>query len=138
MRAAAHFLIGRHDFRNFCKMDIANVSNFEREILNVEIRPFSAEDAEAVADYFDERSIYVIEISGVAFLWHMIRCIMSVLFMVGKGDESPDVIEYLLDIQRCPAKPHYAMACELPLVLHACDFDFLKFNYEPQVAVRNC
>lgn len=30
MNEAASLLIGDHDFRNICKMDIANVSNFRR------------------------------------------------------------------------------------------------------------
>ena len=38
MRTAAQLLLGSHDFRNICKIDIANVSNFVRDIYAVEIR----------------------------------------------------------------------------------------------------
>lgn len=38
MKASAKFLIGVHDFRNFCKMDVGNgVVKFEREIKFVDI-----------------------------------------------------------------------------------------------------
>lgn len=30
----------------------------------------------------------------------MVRCLMAVLFMVGKGHESPGVMSYLLDLER--------------------------------------
>ena len=36
MQAAGKF-VGRHDFRNLCKMDIVNVSNFERTIMSARV-----------------------------------------------------------------------------------------------------
>ncbi len=30
MQAAAGMLVGRHDFRNFCKIDVMNVDSFVR------------------------------------------------------------------------------------------------------------
>lgn len=38
MRTAAQYLIGNHDFRNFCKLDVENVTNFVREIFEIDIR----------------------------------------------------------------------------------------------------
>jgi tRNA U38,U39,U40 pseudouridine synthase TruA len=32
MQKAASKFVGEHDFRNFCKMDAANVSNYKRRI----------------------------------------------------------------------------------------------------------
>lgn len=75
----------------------------------------------------------MLEITGIAFLWHMIRCIMSILLMVGDGHEDPSVIQYLLDIEACPSKPQYNMADELPLVLHSCQFDNLHLQWQPSV-----
>lgn len=40
MDFASKKLVGEHDFRNFCKMDAANVHNFRRHITLCEIRPF--------------------------------------------------------------------------------------------------
>lgn len=40
MRTALQYLIGTHDFRNFCKMDVANgVVTFIRNIMLAEINP---------------------------------------------------------------------------------------------------
>ncbi len=33
---------------------------------------------------------------GKAYLWHQIRCIMAVLFLIGEGKEEPEVITQLL------------------------------------------
>lgn len=32
-----------------------------------------------------------IKIKGSAFLWHQVRCMVAVLFLIGQGLESPDV-----------------------------------------------
>ena len=42
--------------------------------------------------------------------------------MVGKGLESPDIVDHLLDVETNPGKPSYPMADELPLVLHRCSY----------------
>ncbi|CAN0536800.1 unnamed protein product, partial [Ectocarpus sp. 12 AP-2014] len=73
------------------------------------------------------------QVCGQAFLWHMVRCLMAVLFMVGRGLESPDVMSFLLDMERCPGKPHYDMAPDGPLLLHGCRFRSLNFQYTPEV-----
>ena len=57
-----------------------------------------------------------------AFLWHMICCIVTLCFMVGKGLEDPSVVDDMLNVERSPAKPSYAMAPDVPLVLHTCSF----------------
>lgn len=62
----------------------------------------------------------VATIVGQAFLWHQIRCMMAVLFMVGRGDESPEIVDQLLDIETNPKKPEYNIASDLPLVLFDC------------------
>ena len=80
MREAAGYLIGNHDFRNFCKMDVVNVTNFVREIFEANIMPFMNNN-----DNNDEQSIWMLEIKGIAFLWHMVRCIMAILLLVGEG-----------------------------------------------------
>lgn len=101
MQRAAEFLVGNHDFSNFCKMDVANVSNFRsgqpfslfvispstyillisrREVYSAQIRPFDDSAAESSS------AVWMFEIRGIAFLWHMVRCIMAVLFMVGGKD----------------------------------------------------
>lgn len=39
MESAGNKLVGEHDFRNFCKMDAANVHNYRRHITSFEISP---------------------------------------------------------------------------------------------------
>lgn len=119
MENAGKKFIGEHDFRNFCKMDAANVHNFKRCITEFKILP--------CAERFDEDQLWAVKIKGTAFLWHQIRCIVAVLFLIGKGLESPDVIDILLDTEKTPRKPQYVMASEIPLVLQSCNFEALKF-----------
>ncbi|KAF7812793.1 tRNA pseudouridine(38/39) synthase isoform X1 [Senna tora] len=78
-------------------------------------------------DWYDGDQLWVIKIRGTAFLWHQVRCMVAVLFMVGKGLESPNVIDILLDTNRVPRKPQYIMAAEVPLVLQSCEFEDIKF-----------
>ena len=127
MQIAASTLIGDHDFRNICKIDIAKVSNFRREVYSAEILPFQ------INVNNPELSVYMLEIRGIAFLWHMVRCIMSLLFMVGENLEKVSIITELLNIENMPAKPHYKMAPDLNLVLHECGFDNMKMIYTPSV-----
>ncbi len=39
MKEASRAYLGPHDFRNFCRMDVVNVANFERNILAIDITP---------------------------------------------------------------------------------------------------
>ena len=75
----------------------------------------------------------VLKISGKAFLWHQIRCIVAVLFRIGAGKEEPAVVRKLLDIQTHPRRPQYSMASELPLNLFSVEFDAednIVWNYD--------
>jgi len=126
MEEAASLLVGEHDFRNFCKMNIAEVSNFTREIYSARVVEFMVNEAEP------DRSVYILEIEGIAFLWHMVRCCMAVLFLVGEGRETPAIVTQLLDVKKNQGKPNYHMAAEEPLVLHSCAFDNLSFKWTPK------
>lgn len=138
MQQAAQLLVGEHDFRNLSKLDIANVSNFRREVYYAKIVPFAVApggapvDSGSQAHSADPDTVYMLEISGIAFLWHMVRAIMAVLFMVGEGLEQPSVVPQLLDVTTNPGKPPYSLADELPLVLHECGFDRLTIPSQPR------
>lgn len=56
---------------------------------------------------------------GTGFLWHQVRCIVAILWLVGRGFESPEVIEHLLDVENVSSKPLYnpASAVRLPHTL---------------------
>lgn len=132
MRDAGQRLVGQHDFRNFAKLDRTKLENsFNRNIFAVRIRPFLAEGGGGGGEPTDEvdteqvepDEILVLEIVGKAFLWHQIRCIVTVMFLVGERKERPEIVSELLDVQSHPNKPQYALAAELPLVLYECEFD---------------
>lgn len=85
MQKAAAFYKGEHDFRNFCKLDGSKqITNYTRNILSSEIQHISGD-------------IYCFDLVGSAFLWHQVRCMMAILFLVGQGLEEPFVVTDLLE-----------------------------------------
>ena len=127
---------GEHDFRNLCKMDAEHVANFKRTIFDAKIvcngKDFdpaaagSSSSSSSSSSGADPRASCYFEIRGQAFLWHMVRNIASVMFLVGRGLEEPSVVDFLFDVGSNPRKPHYDMADDLPLVLHRCDYGRLS------------
>jgi tRNA pseudouridine38/39 synthase len=70
-------------------------------------------------------------ITGKAFLWHQIRCIMSLLMLIGEGKEDASVISLLLDPNQ--PKPQYPLASDLPLVLFECDYEGnMEWYFDPE------
>ena len=179
MRQAGLNLVGIHDYRNICKIDVQNTQNFIREILSIRIVNASYDTTDnnttkvSIPQYLQKhiyeatgctsamdptspsditpsgklhtitpkakletsiinedsnhdspnpRSLYYIEVVGRAFLWHQIRCVAGLLFLVGRGAETPDTIKELLNITKYPARPQYNMASEDPLILYHCSF----------------
>lgn len=129
MRAAVKLLVGEHDFRNICKMDVGNgVTNYVRRILSTDLRecPDKSESGDGDSSGYQ---MLCLEIVGQAFLWHQVRCIVAVLLLVGQRLEEPEVVSRLLDVKANPCKPQYAMASEIPLVLYDCQFEGLDWQY---------
>lgn len=63
MKIASKSLIGEHDFRNFCKMDVGNgVVEFKRRIMDVQIEIIGGGEA-------DGYSMCRLKLIGQAFLW---------------------------------------------------------------------
>jgi len=130
MRDGAERLVGEHDFRNLCKLDPGKqMSNFRRRVVSAEINPVGGD-------------VYVLDLVGRAFLYHQVRHIMAILFLVGTGLEHPSVVSSLLNVDADPAKltspllvrdgdppievvdrkPEYQMADALPLMLWECRY----------------
>ncbi|KAI0545234.1 pseudouridine synthase [Xylaria curta] len=148
MRAAAKKFEGLHDFRNFCQLDATKTQqSFKRRIFESDI--VESPDASTALPHlqrsefqppsFDAPSergttaspppppeqfpkVYYFHVRGSAFLWHQIRCMVSVLFMVGQGLEDVSVVDRLLDVAAEPRRPAYVFANETPLVLWDCLF----------------
>ncbi|GLC76345.1 hypothetical protein PLESTF_001769600 [Pleodorina starrii] len=129
MRAAAALFVGEHDFRNFCKPDVATVRSFRRRILSFVIEPVTTSAGEGEGE--GGHTVYALTVRGSAFLWHQVRCMAAVLLMVGRGQERPQVVSELLDVEAHPRKPQYSMAPEEPLLLYACGFRDLVFRRSP-------
>ena len=130
MRNGAQRLLGEHDFRNFCKLDPSKqITNYNRTILKADINPVS-----------DVKDLYVLDLVGTAFLYHQVRHIMAILFLVGTGLEHPSIVSALLNVdpealasplhihdgdppfQPLNQKPSYQMADGLPLMLWDCSY----------------
>jgi tRNA pseudouridine38/39 synthase len=121
MRQGAQILLGEHDFRNFCKPDVVAVKSFVRTILETRL--------EYIPDMVcGQRRVLELYIRGTAFLWHQVRCIASLLLMIGQGKEEPGIMTTLLDIEATPRKPLYLMASEEPLLLFNCKYPNLEMN----------
>ncbi|KAL2759662.1 hypothetical protein ACRALDRAFT_2096141 [Sodiomyces alcalophilus JCM 7366] len=151
MREAARRFIGRHDFRNFCKVDGSKqLTNFERVMYDADV--VQVQDASSALPYLSELGVgagvapgeplpkvYSFNVRGSAFLWHQIRHMVAVLFIVGQGLEPPSIVSELLDVERNPRKPSYEMAHEVPLVFWDCVFpdgdggtDGLRWVYDAE------
>lgn len=113
MKEAAEYLLGEHDFRNFCCKDPSkgDAQSYIRTILKAEIIPTEAEVRDTPF------SMHQLLIRGNAFLYHQVRCTMGILFLVGRGLEPSTVIKDMLDLNVIPSKPCYEMASDTPLVL---------------------
>jgi tRNA pseudouridine38/39 synthase len=141
MQDAAKRFEGLHDFRNFCKVDGSKqISDYRRRIFRSEIRALTSEEMPAAyvsGSLFRETNgasessthlaslqpdIYIFDLQGSAFLWHQVRHMVAVLFLVGQGLEAPAIVDDLLNVADCAEKPHYEMADETPLVLWNCTF----------------
>ena len=148
MRQAAHRFIGLHDFRNFCKVDPSKqIENFERRIFHADIEEMDSQrdpvgyvgntdfqqyeqSHEAPGWDLDNDlkgqshtpTIYTFTLHGSGFLWHQVRHMVAILFLVGQGLEPPSLIDDLLDVSKTPARPQYEMADDAPLVLSDCIF----------------
>lgn len=144
MRQAAKLFEGLHDFRNFCKIDPSKqITNFQRRIFEADIVEVDGLDSSlpylagpqfrrepsgttttttAAAGDTAIPKVYYFHVRGSAFLWHQIRCMVAVLFLVGQGLEKPSIVADLLDTAKTPQRPNYTLADDAPLVLWDCIF----------------
>ncbi|KAJ7737905.1 pseudouridine synthase [Mycena maculata] len=123
MVEAAALLVGGHDFRNFCKLDASKqLTTYRRRIISADINPVAG----------SATGMHVLDLKGSAFLYHQVRHIMAVLFMVGAGLEAPSIVTALLNVEPgaegdpslpvVDTRPEYQMADALPLMLYECHY----------------
>jgi len=110
MRNAASRLLGEHDFRNVCKIDSSKqITNFVRRVDGVSIdlvgeseHPLNFRDEKNVGEAKRRNTkerVYVLNLRGTAFLYHQVRHILSLLFLVGSRLEKPEMIDQLLNVK---------------------------------------
>lgn len=118
MREAAQLFVGAHDFRNFCKVDGSKqITNFERTVISIDITP-------VVDGSGGNNGLYCLDLKGSAFLWHQVRSMMAILFLIGQNLEAPNLITRLFDVTgEAIQRPVYEMAADTPLVLYDCVYD---------------
>ena len=78
---------------------------------------------------FTGSGIYSFNIRGQAFLYNQVRCIMAILMMIGKGQEDPEIINDLLDIERTPRKPPYVIADPEQLLLYKVGYNTFDLRW---------
>ncbi|KHJ31121.1 putative pseudouridylate synthase 3 [Erysiphe necator] len=135
MNTAAKLFEGLHDFRNFCKVDASKqLESFVRRIYYAEIKEvpdttstleiLNSSDFQLPNHSLNSGSpkVYAFILHGSAFLWHQVRHMIAILFLIGQGLEEPSIITKLLDVTKNPRRPMYQMAAETPLVLWDCVF----------------
>ncbi|KAH7093572.1 pseudouridylate synthase-like protein 3 [Paraphoma chrysanthemicola] len=132
MQAGCDALIGLHDFRNFCKIDASKqLTNFKRRIFHASIDEVSPLSVPAFLSHSalatpgtsaPQPKMYAFTLHGSAFLWHQVRSIVAILFLIGQRLEAPSLVTQLLDIDTNPTRPKYEMASDAPLVLWDCIF----------------
>ena len=111
MREAAKLIVGEHNFSNFAKKDKKNPHSTVRKVEKLDIRSMG--------------EVIKIDIVANAYLWHMIRKIVSALTLVGNGNRSADWISQLLDPE------NYEEGIE-PAPAYGLIFVDVKFNPEPE------
>ncbi len=113
MRKASKLLLGTHDFSNFTKK-FGERRRCVRTIYNVELR-------------LDDGFI-VFEITGNAFTWNMVRCIVSALIEVGSGHRSVEWFEEMLNPDRY--RERIEPAPSYGLILKDVEYEGLEFEVD--------
>ena len=147
MQKAANFLCGFHNFKNFCKVDKSDENweekNYERRIFEIRIErvkeenivyPFDIKQNIIKNEYYQS---YVCIIKGTAFLWHQVRCIMKILFLIGEELEDINLINEMLNIKN-NYEFKYGLADDSNLILSDCVFEFINFNNNNDINNNNC
>lgn len=88
MQRACSLLLGEHDFRNFCQVDVRNRTSWTRT--------FHSATIESTA----YPHVLMARFHATSFLHHQIRFIMATLFHVGRGLEAPDIVSRMLDVEK--------------------------------------
>ncbi|TPX47689.1 hypothetical protein SeMB42_g01784 [Synchytrium endobioticum] len=142
MKTAASAFKGVHDYTNFCRVDPSRDVNHIRVIEDAGIfrvdeideylcNPVSTQHNCGTSSRTDSpNTMMVFYVKGRAFLWHQVRCMMAILFLIGEELEPPSLVSTLLnDVDASRGRPCYDLASEYPLVLAECAFPDRLINW---------
>ncbi|RPB24078.1 pseudouridine synthase [Terfezia boudieri ATCC MYA-4762] len=122
MQEAASFFLGENDFRNFCKLDASKqINNFKRIIYESSIEEVPTSRVN-IGSGGEAPKMYYFNLRGSAFLWHQVRHMIAILFLIGQQLEEPSLVRELLNVEKNSRKPQYEMADDRALVLWECYF----------------
>ena len=138
IKKACAKLEGIHNFKNFCKIDKSDpnylTKNYERRIFEFSIEklenpffPTSGGNTYKTISENPHYEFYVATIKGSAFLWHQVRCMIGILFLIGRGQEDVEIIDKMLDVNNAYIY-NYEIASEIPLILTDCQYEFVHFD----------
>ena len=132
IQMAANKLVGLHNFRNFCKIDKneKKEKNFERRIYEFSLHKVDKLFSLQNVNDHPYLELYYVVIKGSAFLWHQVRCMMAILFLIGRGLEEIELLDILLDDKYITesTKISYEIAPDTPLILTNCQYEGVRFR----------
>lgn len=82
MRLACTYLVGTHDFKNFCSTK-TSVTDTVRTIYNMELKK--------------DGDMLTLSVTGNGFLYNMVRIIVGALLKVGFGQRRPEELKMILE-----------------------------------------
>jgi len=134
IKKAASKLQGTHNFKNFCKIDKSDpnylTKNYERRIYEFKVEDYQKSTFPYNYIKNSENNIFdmcIVTIKGSAFLWHQVRCMMGILFLIGKGLEEVSIIDEMFIVDSGKTF-NYEIASDLPLILTNCEFEGVDFK----------
>ncbi|KAL0204834.1 hypothetical protein P9112_000141 [Eukaryota sp. TZLM1-RC] len=123
MQEASSFLIGTHDFRNFCKRD-SSLDHYNRTIISIQFEKMDKR-------FPTSPQFHMVVIKGNAFLHNQIRYMITVLSEIGKGYKPVSFIVDLLNVTKTVDKPSWlSPAPALPLVFMDAELDDIEWITE--------
>jgi tRNA pseudouridine38/39 synthase len=129
MKLACSYFVGKHDFKHFCKFKPEYEKNGTvRHIFKCSINDLCVGGTGHFFKTLEHRlKVSYLEIKGSGFLWHMVRFIMSILKVVGRGQALPELVKEMLDVDS-GTKIIYTHEDPEGLILYDCHFEGVTFE----------
>ena len=104
MKIAASSILGEHDFSSFAAADPDRLRRIATAEVGDDQAPSNVRTILS-SDFRRDGEELVYEVRGNGFLHHMVRNILGLLLLVGKGTVAPEEVADILDAQNRSANP---------------------------------